>query len=94
VFAPNPFTTAEFGVRLITADRPGYGRSDPQPGRGILSWTADVEALAGSLGIQEFSVMGHSSGGPYALACADAMPDRVKLSAVTEGADVGVGVRR
>jgi len=82
VFAPNPFTTAEFGVCLITADRPGYGRSDPQPGRGILSWTADVEALAGSLGIQEFSVMGHSSGGPYALACADAMPDRVKYVAL------------
>ena len=78
VFAPNPFTTEEFGVQLITVDRPGFGRSDPQPGRQILDWTADVEALAGSLGIQEFSVMGHSSGGPYALACAYAMPDRVK----------------
>jgi pimeloyl-ACP methyl ester carboxylesterase len=78
VFAPNPFTTEEFGVQLITVDRPGYGRSDPQPGRQILDWTIDVEALAGSLGIQEFSVMGHSSGGPYALACADTMPDRVK----------------
>ena len=78
VFAPNPFTTEEFGVQLITVDRPGFGRSDPQPGRQILDWTADVEALAESLGIQEFSVMGHSSGGPYALACAYAMPDRVK----------------
>jgi pimeloyl-ACP methyl ester carboxylesterase len=78
VFAPNPFTTEEFGIQLITVDRPGYGRSDPQPGRQILDWTADVEALAGSLGIPEFDVMGHSSGGPYALACAYAVPNRVK----------------
>jgi len=78
VFAPNPFTTEEFGIRLITVDRPGYGRSDSQPGRQVLDWTTDVEALAGSLGIEEFGVMGHSSGGPYALACAYAIPDRVK----------------
>ena len=78
VFAPNPFTTEEFGIQLITVDRPGYGRSDPQPGRQLLDWTTDVEALAGSLGIEEFGVMGHSSGGPYALACAYAIPDRVK----------------
>jgi pimeloyl-ACP methyl ester carboxylesterase len=78
VFAPNPFTTEESGIQLITVDRPGYGRSDRQPGRQMRDWTADVEALAGSLGIQEFSVMGHSSGGPYALACAFALPDRVK----------------
>ena len=82
VFAPNPFTTEEFGIQLITVDRPGYGRSDPQPGRQLLDWTTDVEALAGSLGIGEFGVMGHSSGGPYALACAYAIPDRVKCVAL------------
>jgi pimeloyl-ACP methyl ester carboxylesterase len=82
VFAPNPFTTEEFGIQLITVDRPGYGRSDPQPGRQLLDWTTDVEALAGSLGIDEFGVMGHSSGGPYALACAYAIPDRVKCVAL------------
>jgi pimeloyl-ACP methyl ester carboxylesterase len=82
VFAPNPFTTEEFGIQLITVDRPGYGRSDPQPGRQLLDWTTDVEALAGSLGIDEFGMMGHSSGGPYALACAYAIPDRVKCVAL------------
>jgi len=66
VFAPNPFTTQEFGVQLITADRPGYGRSDSQPGRQILDWTTDVEALAGSLAIQKFSVMGHRAAALHA----------------------------
>jgi len=63
---------------LITVDRPGYGRSDPKPGRQILDWPADVEELATALGIEEFDVMGHSSGGPYALACAFLNLARVK----------------
>ena len=82
VFGPDSTTTAEAGVRLITVDRPGYGRSDPRPGRQIRDWPADVEELAAALGIDEFDVAGHSSGGPYALACAAAFPGRVKRVAL------------
>jgi len=67
---------------LITVDRPGYGRSDPKPGRQILGWPADVEQLAAALGVDEFDVAGHSSGGPYALACASRFPERVKRVAL------------
>jgi len=67
---------------LITVDRPGYGRSDPAPGRQILDWPADVEELAAALGVEEFDVAGHSSGGPYALACAYSFPGRVKRVAL------------
>ncbi|MCW2812212.1 MAG: alpha/beta hydrolase [Friedmanniella sp.] len=77
LFAPDSMTTAEAGVRLITVDRPGYGRSDPRPGRQILDWPADVQEVADTLGVEEFGVAGHSSGGPYALACALALPERV-----------------
>jgi pimeloyl-ACP methyl ester carboxylesterase len=70
VFAPDPVATAEAGVWLITVDRPGFGRSDPQPGRQILDWPLDVAQLARELGAENFDVMGHSSGGPYALSCA------------------------
>ena len=77
MFAPDPAVTAARGVRLVTIDRPGYGRSDPQSGRKILDWPSDVEHLADALDLQEFAVMAHSSGGPYALACALAMPERV-----------------
>ena len=82
VFAPDPVATADAGVWQITVDRPGFGRSDPQPGRQILDWPSDVAQLARELGVEEFDVMGHSSGGPYALACAYAVPDRVKQVAL------------
>jgi pimeloyl-ACP methyl ester carboxylesterase len=32
---------ARAGLRLIGIDRPGYGRSTPQPGRTIGGWTGD-----------------------------------------------------
>jgi pimeloyl-ACP methyl ester carboxylesterase len=78
VFAPDQTVTAGAGVRLITVDRPGYAGSDPLPGRQILDWPSDVVALAGALGINQFDVAAHSSGGPYALACAVRLPDRVR----------------
>jgi pimeloyl-ACP methyl ester carboxylesterase len=77
VFGPQAETTAEAGVRLITVDRPGYGRSSPRPGRQILDWPADLAQLTTALGVEEFDVAAHSSGGPYALACAHALPGRV-----------------
>lgn len=61
-------------VRLIAADRPGYGASTPQPRRRLLDWPADVAALADHLGIGDFRCVGVSGGGPYALACAYASP--------------------
>lgn len=66
------------GVRLITPDRPGYGGSDPLPGRSIVDCATDVEAIADALGIEKFSVMGRSMGGPHALACAAKLPERVE----------------
>lgn len=81
-FGPDSQTTARAGVRLITVDRPGYGRSDPQPGRQVLDWPADVEELTAVLGVEHFDIAGHSSGGPYALACAYTFPGRVKRVAL------------
>jgi pimeloyl-ACP methyl ester carboxylesterase len=77
LFSPDPAATAAAGVRLVTIDRPGYGRSDHQPGRTILDWPADVDRLADAIDLARFAVVAHSSGGPYALACAAQMPGRV-----------------
>jgi len=66
------------GVRVIAVDRPGYGRSDRAPRRGILDWPDDIEQLADHLGIEGFSISAHSGGGAYALACAYRMPQRVR----------------
>ena len=76
---------AERGMRVIALDRPGYGRSPFQPGRKILDWPADVAEVADKLGIHEFSVLGASGGGPYALSCGYAMPDRLTRVGVVSG---------
>ena len=63
----------KLGVRVIVADRPGMGLSDFQPERRIADWPADVVALADTLELERFSVLGYSGGGPYAVACAHTM---------------------
>ena len=73
------------GLRIIALDRPGYGRSGFQPGRKILDWPNDVAEAADALGIQRFAVLGGSGGGPYALACARAIPERLTKAGVVSG---------
>lgn len=63
-----------YKVRFIAPDRPGYGRSTFQPGRRITDWPSDVRYLARHLEVKRYSVLGGSGGGPYALACAAAIP--------------------
>jgi pimeloyl-ACP methyl ester carboxylesterase len=65
------------GVRLIAVSRPGYGRSTTTP-PGLQSVALDVGELASGLGIEEFAVLGVSGGGPFALATAAGMPERVR----------------
>ncbi|MBX5458281.1 MAG: alpha/beta hydrolase [Thermogemmatispora sp.] len=67
----------EAGVRLIGLDRPGIGLSDPKPGYRLLDWPDDVAEVADHLGIERFAVEGFSAGGPYALACAAKIPQRL-----------------
>ena len=69
------------GVWLISFDRPGYGRSDRLPSRTVADVAPDVEAIADSLGLERFAVLGRSGGGPHALACAALLPTRVTRAA-------------
>lgn len=69
---------ASADVRVIAPERPGFGHSSFQRGRSLLDWPDDVGALADHLGIDRFGVVGFSGGGPHALACASAMPERVR----------------
>ena len=73
-----PLSSLVRGVLLIAVDRPGYGDSSPPPAAYSYTQAADdVAQLADALHISQFCVAGHSSGGPYALACAALMPSRV-----------------
>ena len=74
------------GVRFIAYDRPGYGLSDPRPGRVVADAAADVSALADHLGLDRFAVFGISGGGPHALASAALLPERVTRAGVMVGA--------
>lgn len=75
----------KYRLRYVGIDRPGFGLSDFQKGRKLLDWPADVAAIADALGIQRFSVLAVSSGGPYALACCYALPERVSRAAIVGG---------
>ena len=86
LFRPSDEITRRVGVRLIGVDRPGYGESTFQPNRRILDWPQDIARLADALKIDRFGVAGHSGGGPYTLACAYSLPDRVKVAAPICGA--------
>jgi pimeloyl-ACP methyl ester carboxylesterase len=70
------------GVRLIHVERPGFGLSDPRVGRSFRDWASDISELADYLRADQFRVAGVSGGGPFALACAAYLPDRVERLAL------------
>jgi pimeloyl-ACP methyl ester carboxylesterase len=72
-------------IRLIGVDRPGIGSSTPYQYGTVVAFADDVRTIADTLGIDKFEVIGLSGGGPYALACAAAMPDRVIAAGVLGG---------
>lgn len=75
---PHDDLTASYNVRLIVPDRPGYGLSTHYPQRTLLDWPEDLLQLAGFLELDRFCVLGFSGGGPYALACAYAIPGNLQ----------------
>jgi pimeloyl-ACP methyl ester carboxylesterase len=71
-------------VRYLVVNRPGFGGSDPAPGRTVADHAGDVGELMTVLGYHRFSVVGVSAGAPYALACGWTFADRlVALAAVS-----------
>jgi pimeloyl-ACP methyl ester carboxylesterase len=77
---------AAAGKRLVAVDRPGFGGSTFQRGRTIDDWATDVVAVTAELRIDRFAVLGYSSGGPYALACALGFPERVSAAVLVSAA--------
>ncbi|WP_116453593.1 alpha/beta fold hydrolase [Blastococcus litoris] len=82
----DPADYRRWGVRLVVPDRPGFGLSDPQPGRRVMDWPDDVAQLLDHLGIDRFAALSLSGGAAYALACAHVFGDRVRAVGVLGGA--------
>lgn len=70
----------DLGIRLISTDRPGFGRSDFQENRSFKDWPQDILDLAEYLEIKQFGVIGHSGAGPHLFACGAFIdPNRLKF---------------
>ncbi len=80
-----PASAAARGIRLFGVERPGTGWSTPHRYGHVRDFATDVRALADKLGFERFAVAGLSGGGPYTLACAHDLPDRVVAAAVVGG---------
>ncbi|MES2660776.1 MAG: alpha/beta hydrolase [Verrucomicrobiota bacterium] len=80
------YLAKERGLRLIAMDRPGMGQSTHEAGRRLEAWPELMERFADSLEIGKFGQLGVSGGGPYVLACAARIPERLTGSAVLGGA--------
>ena len=72
-------------IRLIGIDRPGIGSSTPHRYKNIAAFADDLRIIADTLGVDKMAVIGLSGGGPYALACAAGLPDRVVAVGVLGG---------
>ena len=73
------------GFRVIAVERPGTGVSTDHQYRRILDFAPDIEVLVDDLGIDRFGMVGLSGGGPYVLAVAHEMPDRVMVGSLLGG---------
>jgi pimeloyl-ACP methyl ester carboxylesterase len=81
----------DVGVRIIGAERPGVGWSTAHRYHRIVDWADDVAEVVDELGVDDFGVVGLSGGGPFALATAAALGDRVTGAAVLGGVAPSVG---
>jgi pimeloyl-ACP methyl ester carboxylesterase len=78
-------------IRLIGIDRPGIGASTPYQYGAVVDFADDLRTVADTLGIDKMAVIGLSGGGPYALGCGAAMPDRVLAVGVLGGVAPTIG---
>lgn len=71
-------TARELGLRIIAPDRPGTGCTDPRRLRRVADWAEDAALVLDGLQVDSAALLGISAGGPFAAACAAALPGRVR----------------
>ena len=84
-FAPLTEAASAQNLRTVGYARPGYGSSDPQPGRRVADAASDVARVLDRLGATTFITAGWSGGGPHALATAALLADRCLAAATIAG---------
>lgn len=76
---------ASRGLRLVSYARPGYSGSTRHEGRRVVDAATDVAAVLDALDVGEFVTIGHSGGGPHAVACAAVLADRCRAATSLAG---------
>lgn len=74
------------GLRVLAPNRPGIGQSSPMSGIDVRQWANVMGGFADAMGIDRFYLLGVSGGGPYALASAAVLPERLVAVGVCCGA--------
>jgi pimeloyl-ACP methyl ester carboxylesterase len=82
---PHEESYDRLNVRVIVADRPGFGASARLAGRGIVAVADDSVELLDHLGLDLVHVSGTSGGGPHALALTALHPGRVQAATIIVG---------
>lgn len=73
----------EYGVRMVSYDRPGYGESDPHPDRSLNSSAHDILHLADATGVKDkFWILAYSDGAMHAMAALNYIPERIAGAAL------------
>jgi len=75
LFAP---VAGELGLRIVAPDRPGTGRTDPRRLGRLVDWVQDAALVLDATAAGPAALLGVSGGGPFAAACAAAIPGRVR----------------
>jgi pimeloyl-ACP methyl ester carboxylesterase len=78
LYPDSPFLN---NIRIIAPDRPGYGFTEYKK-NALEKWPNDITELADHLKIKKFHLFAPSGGGPYALACAWKIPERLKSTGI------------
>lgn len=71
--------------QIISIDRPGMGLSEFDENRTVLSFAHDIDELTDQLNLKQFSMISHSGGAPFLLACAHLIPHKIKKASIVSG---------
>jgi len=72
-------------LRIVGVERPGTGHSTPYRYRQVIEFVDDLRQVADDLGAERFACVGLSGGGPFVLAVAHELPDRMVCGEVLGG---------
>ncbi len=75
----------EHQLRIVGVERPGTGHSTPHRYSQIIDFVPDLVELADNIDADQFACVGLSGGGPFVLACAHELPDRMTTGVVLGG---------